>query len=381
MCTTSRPRPINLRFTEPVEIALGGVRVFDGSGDRVDVGAPRHPDGQSDQVAVSLPALDDGTYVVTWRVTSADAHPVEGAFTFQVGPEATVDDAAGSSRACSPSRVAARAVGVLYAIDRGLVFASLAVFIGGVVFVTAILRPGRRSPPVGPSPERRAGRIVRIGWITALGATLVGIALEGVYAAALPLSKVFDPSVWSDVLDTRYGKVALVRVALLLVALPLARIALRAEREVPRWWPVPAGLVAVALAATPGIAGHASTGDHVGLAVVSDTLHVLAMSCWLGGLVMLLAIVLVRPLPEGLRPTVNRFSALALGCVAVLVVTGGFQAWRQVGSLEALRDTDFGRLLLVKLIVFAALVVAAAFSREVVNRRFRDPIDAAAGHA
>ena len=67
----------------------------------------------------------------------------------------------------------------------------------------------------------------------------------------------------------------------------------------------------------------------------------------------------------------NRFSALALGSVVVLVVTGGFQAWRQVGSLEALKDTDFGRLLLAKLVVFAAMVVAAAFSREVVNRHFR----------
>jgi copper transport protein len=76
-----------------------------------------------------------------------------------------------------------------------------------------------------------------------------------------------------------------------------------------------------------------------------------------------------------LRSAVNRFSALALGCVTVLVITGGFQAWRQVGSLEALRDTDFGRVLLVKLVVFAAMIVAAAFSREVVNRRFRDAFE------
>src|SRR5262249_55766324 len=106
---------------------------------------------------------------------------------------------------------------------------------------------------------------------------------------------------------------------------------------------------------------------------------VLAMSCWLGGLVVLLALVLVRPAPAALRTTVERFSALALVCVSVLVVTGAFQTWRQVDSLSALRDTDFGRLLLAKLLVLAAMVVAAAFSREVVNRHFRDggPPDAA----
>jgi copper transport protein len=66
-----------------------------------------------------------------------------------------------------------------------------------------------------------------------------------------------------------------------------------------------------------------------------------------------------------------RYSALALGAIVALIVSGGYQAWRQVGSIDALKNTDYGRLLIAKLVVFAALVVAAAFSREVVNRRFR----------
>ena len=66
-----------------------------------------------------------------------------------------------------------------------------------------------------------------------------------------------------------------------------------------------------------------------------------------------------------------RYSALALGAIVALVVSGGYQAWRQVGSLDALKDTDYGKLLIAKLVVFAALIVAAAFSREIVNRRFR----------
>jgi len=362
------PDAVTLRFNEPVEIALGGVRVFDGDGDRVDTGEAEHPDGRGTEVRADLPELDDGTYVVTWRVTSADAHPIEGAFTFQVGPEATAGNARGLAARLLSEQGGSSAVGVLYAIDRGLVFASLALLIGGVVFVLAVFPAGRRL--------RRAGRLVWTGWALAVVATVAGIGLEGAYVAALDLADALDPSVWSDVLDTRYGRVALVRLALLAVAMPLLVLLLRRER-VAKWLPVPAALVGIALAATPGIAGHASTGDHVALALVSDTLHVLAMSCWLGGLVMLVALVLGRLLPappQRLRDAINRFSALALGAVAVLVVTGGFQSWRQVGSLDALRDTDFGRILLVKLVVFAAMVVAAAFSREIVNRRFREPL-------
>ncbi len=72
------PGAISLRFNEPVEVSLGGIRLFDGSSDRIDIGAPEHPDGESNQVRASMPKLDDGTYVVTWRVMSADAHPVRG---------------------------------------------------------------------------------------------------------------------------------------------------------------------------------------------------------------------------------------------------------------------------------------------------------------
>jgi copper transport protein len=75
--------------------------------------------------------------------------------------------------------------------------------------------------------------------------------------------------------------------------------------------------------------------------------------------------------PDEMRTVLVRFSGLALACVVALVVTGGFQAYRQVGSITALKDTDYGRILIVKLVVFAALIVAAAFSREVVNRQFR----------
>jgi copper transport protein len=95
------------------------------------------------------------------------------------------------------------------------------------------------------------------------------------------------------------------------------------------------------------------------------------MACWLGGLVMLCAVVMPRKDPEELRSVLVRFSGLALGAVVLLVVTGGFQAWRQIGSIDALKNTDYGRLLIIKVVVFAALIIAAAFSREVVNRQFR----------
>ena len=320
---------------------------------------------------VPLPKLDHGTYVVTWRVISADSHPVEGAFTFQVGAKATLSkkNAQGVADSLLASTGGSKTVGVVYGIDRAVLFAALALLIGGVVFLVVVWPRGRG--------DRRSAWVVWGGWIGVAVTTVLGIALEGVYAAGLPLSKLFDPTVFRDVLDTRYGKVALVRLALLVVAFPLLRLLLHRRNDGPAhplraWWMVAAGAVGLGLAVTPGLGGHAGTGIQTGLAIPADMVHVAAMACWLGGLVLLCVAVLPKGDADELRAVLPRYSALALGAVVTLIVSGGYQAWRQVGSIDALKSTDYGRLLIAKLVVFAALIVAAAFSREIVNRRFRD---------
>jgi copper transport protein len=363
------PAAVTLRFNEPVEANLGGIRVFNDTQTRVVTGPPTHPGGAGSTVAVSLPKLENGTYVVTWRVISADSHPVEGAFTFQVGPKATLNkkNAQNLTAQLLASTGGSTSVGVVYGIDRAALYASIALLIGGVVFLVAVWPRGR--------DDRRAGRIVWAGWIGTVVTTLLGIALEGVYAAGLPLSKMFDPTVLRDVLDTRYGRVALARLALLALAYPLVRMVVgrrpAAERSLGLGWIVGATLVGIGIALTPGLAGHASTGIQTGLAIPADAVHVASMACWLGGLVVLVAAMLPRADADELRVVLPRYSALALGAIIAVIVSGSYQAWRQVGSLDALKTTDYGRLLIAKLVVFAALVVAAAFSREIVNRRFR----------
>lgn len=363
------PSAITLRFSEPVEVSLGGVKVFDAKTEkRVANGPAEHPNGDGTFVTSDLPKLRNGTYVVTWRVVSADSHPIEGAFTFQVGPRASVANAQGVATTLLETSKGDRAVGIVYGFQRAFLYAALALLIGGVAFVAFLWPRGRA--------DHRAAWVVLGGWLASVVATVAGIALEGVYGAALPLSKVFDPSIFGDVIDTRYGHVALFRLALLACALPLLWVVFgrkrAATRPLPGWWIVPAALVAIGLALTPGLAGHASTGIQTDLAIPLDALHVLAMAVWLGGLVVLVVALLPRRDTDEMRAVLPRWSTTALGCVVVLVATGIYQSWRQVGSIAALRDTDSGRLLIAKVIVFAVLVVAAAFARDVVNRRYRE---------
>lgn len=363
------PRKVTLGFDESVEVALGAIRVYNSKGERLEIGSPSHPGGQQSQVQVDVPKLGDDSYVVTWRVISADSHPVSGAFTFQVGQGAAAGNLQSLTQRLLANQGGDTTVGFLYAVARFGVFASLALLIGATAFLVLVWPAGRAS--------KGAARLVWAGWIGAVVTTVVGIGLEGAYAAALPVSDALKPSVISDVLDTRFGRVWLLRLVLLLVAIPLLRLLVNrrpvAEYPLPRWWRPAAAVLGVGLLLTPGLSGHAGTGRWVPLAIIADVAHVGGVALWLGGLVVLLAVVLRRNHLEELREVVPRFSRLALGAICVIVVSGAFQAWRQLGSLSNLRDTDYGKLLAAKLIAFGALIITAAFSREIVNRRFRVP--------
>jgi copper transport protein len=363
------PKSLTLGFNESVEIALGAIRVFNSKGERVEIADTSHPAGQQSRVQADLPNLDDDSYVVTWRVISADAHPVRGAFTFQVGKGAAAGNLQGLTERLLANQGGDNTVGFLYAVARFGVFASLALLIGAAAFLILVWPAGRES--------KGAARLVWAGWIGAVVTTVVGIALDGAYAAALPLGDALKPSVISDVLDTRFGRVWLLRLVLLVLAVPLLRFLVNrrpvVEYPLPRWWRPAAVVVGVGLLLTPGLSGHAGTGDLVPLALIADVAHVGGVSLWLGGLVVLLAVVLRRKHLDELRTVVPAYSRLALGAISVIVVSGAFQAWRQLGSLSNLRDTDYGKLLAAKLLAFGVLIITAAFSREIVNRRFRSP--------
>lgn len=76
------PREVVLWFSQKLEPAFSTVTVTDPAGKRVDTGKPRV---NGSQISVSLRSAATGTYHVTWRVLSTDAHTTDGSFTFQVG--------------------------------------------------------------------------------------------------------------------------------------------------------------------------------------------------------------------------------------------------------------------------------------------------------
>jgi len=79
------PEQVQLLFSEPVEAEFDPVEVYDQGGGRVDEDDARvNPDNRRLLVEDLLKELPESSYTVEWRVTSADGHPIDGAYGFAV---------------------------------------------------------------------------------------------------------------------------------------------------------------------------------------------------------------------------------------------------------------------------------------------------------
>ncbi|MFJ1972829.1 copper resistance CopC/CopD family protein [Streptomyces sp. NPDC087903] len=344
----SAPRDVTLTFTESVGLLDDSFRVLDPDNRRLRLGEAQHARGRSDTARVSLPAkLPKGTYVVAWRVVSADSHPVSGAFTFSVGKAS----ATAAVLDTGPTEVPATTS--LYNIARYLAYLAAALLIGTAAFL-ALCRP--------PDPAPLRTPLVA-GWWTLLGSTLALLVLRAPYETGTGPATAFDVSALNHTLTTRPGIVLLARLALLpLSALFVLRLSRHREKDrQPRPLLAAGAVLAVCLALTWAAAEHASAGIQVPVALTSAVLHVLAMAVWLGGLAALLT-TLYRS-SAAPAAMVTRFSRLAFVSVTVLVVTGVYQSWRGLGSWNAFTDTSYGRLLTAKLVAVLLLLAAAGWSR------------------
>jgi copper transport protein len=378
------PEQISLTFSETVALSDDALRVLDPKGGRADTGEAR---GTGATYTVKLrPGLPDGTYTVSYQVVSADSHPVAGAFTFSIGaPSAT-------TVSVPEATAGGGAVGFLYGVGRYASYAGFIVLVGGAAFLLACWPRG--------TGVRAVQRLVVSGWVALTAATLGLLLLRGSYTTSGKAGDVFDLELLGQVLQTKTGAALVSRLlvlaaAALFVAVLFGAYAKRVEgdegapdedgdaggageggdeagkeaRDLAFGLAVGGVVVAAGLAASWAMAEHASTGIQPGIAMPVDVLHLLAVAAWLGGLAVLLVALHRAPAGTPLEATaVRRFSQLAFGSVLVLVVTGLYQSWRQVGSWSALTGTRYGQLLCLKAGLVVLLVGIAWISRRWTGR-------------
>ena len=361
---TAAPSSVQLDFNEPVEVSFGAVRVFDSEGARVDTGKVSHPGGRQSSVTINLrDGLGRGVYTTTYRVVSADGHPVSGGFAFGVGQQVTAQRDTPQVADLLARSSAGPAVEGAYGIARGLHYAALLLIVGAVFFRLLVW------PAVGSA--RWPGRVLLGAAVVGFVASLAGIALQGALGAGVALGHALDAEVLEGSLQTRTGEAWMVRSvvwALLLVFLVLYRD-FRSRSEA-----LGLAVPAAVLVGTLPYAGHADTQSPKAVLIPADVLHVLAAGAWLGGLVLLLVCFWPRgrePVRDGGAAATARFSRMALPAIVVLVVAGSVQAWFYLGSVGAFFDSTYGWALVAKIALLAAIVALGAANRRRTNRFVR----------
>ncbi|MDX3798289.1 copper resistance CopC/CopD family protein [Streptomyces sp. AK04-3B] len=351
------PTQVTLTFSETVSMNDDSLRVLDPKGARVDDGKPSEVSGTT--YAVQLHSgLPDGTYTVTYQVVSADSHPVAGAYTFSIGSPSQ------TSVSVSDQEAGGGVVGRLYGFGRYMSYAGFIVMVGGGAFVLACWQRG--------TGVRSLQRLVVAGWLAMTAATLFLLLLRGSYSRSGTLGDVFDLALLGEALQTKTGAALVSRLLLLAAAALFIAVLFGAydkrdddeKRDLTFGLAIGGTVVAAGLAASWAMAEHASTGLQPGIAMPVDVLHLLAVATWLGGLAALLVALYRAPADRPVDAiAVRRFSQVAFGSVLVVVATGVYQSWRQLGSWSAFTDTRYGQLLLVKIGLVALLVGLAWISR------------------
>ncbi len=339
------PAEVSLTFSEPVTVPSGGLRVLDAEARRVDLG-PVDTENPS-VVAVALPPdLPDGAYVVSYRVISADSHPVGGVRTFTVGDG--VEEVAATTLAAiagDGTSVAARRAGQLL---RGLGYGALLLATGAAVTGWLIVRR-----PVDRAVARRlAVRSALVGVVVSLvGVPVQAVAVTGELGAAWSAV-----GLWETATST-FGVASVVRSALLAVLATVLLVGLPG---------VLAAAVAAGALGTVVLDGHQRSMPPTWLLVTGDLVHVGAAAVWFGGLVVLAAVLSRRSTrPEAVPAAglVARFSGVALVASVLVAVGGTAMAWPLVGQPAALVGTAYGLTLLAKLAAVGVVVLVAAYNR------------------
>ena len=188
-------------------------------------------------------------------------------------------------------------------------------------------------------------------------AAMLGVGIEGVDRASAMMLFTETSVGWA--LLARIAVLALLGIAVLTPALRrMAGLALLT-------------LLAAIAVATLAWSGHgAATEGAAGLVhLASDIIHMLAAGAWIGALVAFILIISrgVRT-PESLNAGHRALAGFATAgtiIVGLIIVTGLVNSYVLVGPQNALRlaESDYGRLLLMKLVLVAIMLGLAAGNR------------------
>jgi copper transport protein len=367
------PEVISITFTEP----LGDVNTITLTcTDLYTVGPRQVSDDRLTMTAEVIDPLPRGACVASYVVSNAEGSPNgQGNITFTVENDPVTAATTPTSEPTPGVSVPADAdsattttatsdVANLSDVDSGqgplwlgrlISVFGLAVLLGALVVIAAAWPEGVE--------YLVTIRFLRAVWIVAVLGSLLYVAAATAAVTGSGLGSGFNPANWVDLFDA--GIPGIAAVARLVLAVACAWVAFRPDRVIdPVTQMAALGIPALAVATI----GFSRTNmDLAVIGVPLSIVHALAMSVWLGGLVLLARVVLAGPGEEDLVHAVRGFGRLSNIAIGATIATGIVQMILLDGG--DLFGTSHGRVILLKTVVVAVMIFVAVSARQFVNQR------------
>lgn len=359
------PEVVTLVFSEAIDPEFSEVELRDTTG-AVVIAGPGEVD--ADQVTMQLQTgdLPDGTYTAVWTALSlVDGHQTAGMVGFSVGlnsERASLLPAAGTP---DPTRVYPTP---LDALTRWLSYAASIIALGPLAFALLVWRSAAAPVESDKSLSASLRETINIGSLLLIAATIVFTLVQvndianGLTAADL-----------ISYLTTRSGMILIMRIVSAGILAVLSRRLPRAGISRPVLW-IAGLLIAANVLLTFSLTSHSAALNNW-LLVIIDWLHIAAMITWVGGLIpLILAIRALRGIDGGgekIRKLVVRFSLIAVISVIVLVASGIYRGQVLTKIPEAVTETTYGNMLIIKTAIVAVMLVFGAINLLILSPRLQ----------
>jgi putative copper resistance protein D len=256
---------------------------------------------------------------------------------------------------------------------RAIHFAATMLVAGVVLFAIFVAAPAWRGGGDSAAASDVRARLAVIAWIGLALALISGAAWLVLTAAAMSdqrAAQIFSDGVlWTVLSQTTFGRAWLVRLVLACaLAATLPALLSPRDRKTP-WIEASAAILAATFAGALAWSGHAAggLGSETVIHPAADVLHLIAAAAWVGALLPLIVLFAAAGADDAslaiARRATTRFSILGIVSVGTLLVTGIVNTYYLAGSVPALLHTDYGRLLLIKIVLFLLMVAIAAVNR------------------
>jgi copper transport protein len=364
------PPAIDLWFSEPLEPNFSRFELYRSDGAQAELVAMRVDPADPQHLSALTRGLGPDIYTVVYRTLSTrDGHEWSGLLTFTVlNPDGSVPVGGAFAPDLGSGSSMPEVTG------RWFVFVAIAVWLGGALLV--VLSSWRACPELAPLGERLRRLNLR------LGIAVLPLALGGSVIQLLARQEALGGSIVDLLEQTRLGTFLVWRSVAILVVATALTLALRAERrghrEQARIAAALAAGAATAVLVTVSLLSHAAAAPGSTWAVLSDIVHLVVASSWVGGLVLLATLLaLLRRERPALQTgeLIARFSLFATAGLGVLAATGLVRTGGELPSAGNFVDTAYGGWLVAKLALLLLPLAVALGSRAALQAWRRGHVD------